>query len=50
MSADYRPRPPAPCRWLCRLASLIVPPVVRPLWRRQRDASLDSLWILAERG
>jgi hypothetical protein len=50
MSGDYRPRPPVACRWLLRLASLIVPPDARARWRHRREASLYSLWILAERG
>ena len=50
MSRDYRSRPPAACRWLLGLASLMVPPGVRATWRRPWDASLHSLWILAGRG
>jgi hypothetical protein len=50
MSGDYRLRPPAACRWLLRLASLIVPAGARTAWRCRRESGLHSLWILVERG
>ena len=50
MSGDYRLRPPVACRCLLRGASLIVPPKLRSAWCHPRDANLNSLRILAERG
>lgn len=50
MSGDYRPRPPAVFRSVLRSASLFVPTKLRSAWRHPRDASLDGLWTLAERG
>jgi len=38
------------CCWLLRLAGGLVPSEVRAAWRRQRDASLESLCVLADRG
>ncbi|MDR3698431.1 MAG: hypothetical protein P4L56_02275 [Candidatus Sulfopaludibacter sp.] len=50
MSGDYRSEPPVVCRWLVRLASLMVPLEERAAWRGSRDASLHGLWVLALRG
>src|ERR1035438_9705010 len=50
MSGHHRCQPPLAGRGLLSLASLMVSPEGRVAWRRQRDADLQSLWILAERG
>jgi hypothetical protein len=50
MPGNCRSQPPAVCRWLLRLASLMVPREERAGWRDSRDASLHGLWILAGRG
>ncbi len=50
MPGEYRSKPPLVCRWLLRLASLMVPPEERAAWRGSHDESLHSLWILARRG
>ncbi len=50
MPGEHRSKPPVVCRWLLRLASLMVPLEERAAWRGSRDASLQSLWILARRG
>jgi hypothetical protein len=50
MSAHHRSQSPLAGRALLRLASLMVPQEGRDTWRRQQDATLQSLWILAERG
>lgn len=50
MPGEHRSEPPVVCRWLLRLASLMVPLEERAVWHRSRNVALHSLWVLARRG
>lgn len=50
MPGDSRPAPPAIWRWLLNVAGAIVPSSGRAAWRVRREGSLQSIWILSERG